>query len=105
MDNFPIRPTEGRLIIKQKEVKETAGEMNIIYVPEETKQKQEEPLGTIVAMGPILKDHTVEFKEGDFVMFDDHSGKEIKCQQEGRFKVMKHSDIIAIINGDSSGNL
>jgi chaperonin GroES len=65
-----------------------------IYIPDSAKEKPLE--GTVIAVGPGKKDHTMTLKAGDTVLYGKYAGTELKLDGKD-YLIMREDDILAII--------
>lgn len=97
-----IRPLHDRVIVRRTEQDEkTAGG---IIIPDTAKEKPIQ--GEVIAVGPGLRDeggkqHALDVKVGDVVLFGKWAGTEVKLDAED-FLVLKESDIIGVVEGKSA---
>src|SRR5438045_9028873 len=90
------RPLGDRVVVRRvKEEQKTAGG---IIIPETAQEKPQE--GEVVSVGPGALDDNgkrvvPEVKAGDFVLFGNWSGTEVKIDSED-ILIMKASDIMGI---------
>lgn len=83
-----VKPLGNRVIIEPKKAEEkTKGG---IYLPESAQEKDNR--GTVVAVSSSIKD--CPFSEGDYVMFDKFSGKEIS-DNEKKYVIVDYKDVLA----------
>ena len=84
-----IKPLKERVLVERKPQEEkTAGG---IYIPDTAKEKMQE--GTIVAVGPEVKD----LKAGDKVLFENYSGTEI--ERDGKeYLILNLKDVLAVMD-------
>jgi chaperonin GroES len=97
-----IKPLHDRVVVKRLEEDErtTGG----IIIPDTAKEKPQR--GEIIAVGAGARNDAgnivaLEVKVGDIVLFGKWSGTEIKFNGQDLL-VMKESDIIAILEGESA---
>ena len=92
-----IRPLHDRVLVKALEAEQkTAGG---IIIPDTAKEKPME--GKVVAVGPGArgedgKQHPLDVKKGDRVLYGKWSGTEVKVGGE-ELLIIKESDIMGII--------
>ncbi len=97
-----VRPLHDRVIVRRTEQEEkTAGG---IIIPGTAQEKPME--GEVLAVGPGARDDsgkyiTPDVKVGDRILFGKWSGTEIKLDGQ-EVLVMKESDIIAVIEGQTA---
>ena len=93
-----IRPLGDRVVIKPLEAEE-ATEGGII-LPDTAKEKSQEGKIVAVGKGKVLEGgniQPVEVKVGDKVLYDKHSGTEIKLDGDEHL-ITSEEDILAVIN-------
>jgi len=97
-----IRPLHDRVIVRRTEQEEkTAGG---IIIPDTAKEKPIQ--GEVIAVGPGVRDesgkqHALDVKVGDVVLFGKWAGTEVKLDGED-FLVLKETDIIGVVEGKSA---
>lgn len=97
-----IRPLHDRVIVRRIEQDEkTAGG---IIIPDTAKEKPIQ--GEVIAVGPGARDenvkqHPLDVKVGDVVLFGKWAGTEVKLDGE-EVLVLKESDIIGVVEGKSA---
>jgi len=87
-----LKPLSDRVLIEAApaETKTASG----IIIPDTAKEK---PLqGTVIAVGPGLKDETMTVKVNDKVLYGQYSGQEIKLEGKD-YLIMKEADIYGIL--------
>lgn len=87
-----LQPLADRVLIEAApaETKTASG----IIIPDTAKEK---PLqGTIIAVGPGMKDESMTVKVGDSVLYGQYSGTEIKLDGKN-YLIMKEADIYGIL--------
>lgn len=65
-----------------------------LIVPESAQKKPNK--GTVYRVGPGTSDIKMTVKEGDFVLFGQHAGTEVKLEKK-TLLLMRQEDIIAVI--------
>ena len=94
-----IRPLADRIVVKRtKEEEKTKGG---IIIPDSAKEKPIE--GTIIAVGngKILKNgkqHPLDVKAGDRILFGKYSGTEVKLDGEEHL-IVREDDVLAVLEG------
>ncbi|HLI12334.1 MAG TPA: co-chaperone GroES [Alphaproteobacteria bacterium] len=94
-----FRPLHDRVLLRRVEQEQkTAGG---IIIPDTAKEKPME--GEVIAVGPGTRDesgkqHALDVKAGDRVLFGKWSGTEVKIDGE-ELLIVKESDIMGIIEG------
>ncbi len=97
-----FRPLHDRVLVRRIEQEEkTAGG---IIIPDTAKEKPME--GEVVACGSGSRDDSgkvtpLDVKEGDRILFAKWSGNEVTIDGE-EYTVMRESDIMGILEGNSS---
>ncbi len=92
-----FRPLHDRVLVRRVEAEEkTAGG---IIIPDTAKEKPME--GKVVAVGPGArgedgKQHALDVKKGDRVLYGKWSGTEVRLNGEDLL-IMKESDILGIV--------
>jgi chaperonin GroES len=87
-----LKPLSDRVLIQAApaETKTASG----IIIPDTAKEK---PLqGTVIAVGPGLKDEPMTVKVNDNVLYGQYSGQEIKLDGKD-YLIMKEADIYGIL--------
>lgn len=92
-----IKPLHDRVIVKRIEEGDTT--KGGIIIPDTAKEKPVE--GKVLAVGPGKtlesgKQHPLDVKEGDRVLFGKYAGTDIKIDGEEHL-IMREDDIIAIV--------
>ncbi|MFN8614532.1 MAG: co-chaperone GroES [Vampirovibrionales bacterium] len=93
-----IQPLADRVVIQPIEEETTAGG---IYIPDTAREKPIKGRVVAVGSGRTLDTGAKEamtVKEGDTVLFAKYGGTELKWDGTD-YKILKESDILAIING------
>ncbi len=92
MADVKLKPLADRVLIepKEAETKTASG----IFIPDTAREKPQQ--GTVVAVGPGIKDEKMEVKVGDLVLYGKYSGTEISVEGKD-YLIMKQSDILAIV--------
>lgn len=87
-----IKPLADRVVVepKEAETKTASG----LYIPDTAKEKPQQ--GTVIAVGPGIKDVEMEVKVGDVVLYGKYAGTEVSFEDK-KYLIMKQSDILAII--------
>ena len=92
-----LRPLQDRVLLRRVEPEaKTAGG---IFIPDTVQEKPME--GEVVAVGPGARDadgkqHPLDVKSGDRVLFGKWSGTEVKLEGE-ELIIMKESDIMGVL--------
>jgi chaperonin GroES len=95
-----IKPLGNRVVVTLEKQKKTSASGIILT----TKDENEQSLGTITAIGAGQGDDEnvteLGLKVGDTVLFGKYAGEEIKdsVDSDKIYKILKGSDILAIIN-------
>ncbi len=87
-----IKPLADRVLTEPKaaETKTASG----IFIPDTVKEKPQQ--GTVIAVGPGIKDEPMEVKKGDAVLFGKYAGTEVTVDDK-TYLIVKQSDILAIL--------
>lgn len=98
-----IRPLHDRVLIERLESEEKTP--SGIIVPDNAKEKPMQ--GRVVAVGSGARDENgkvvpLDVKAGDTIIFGKWAGTEVKIDGK-EMLIMKESDIMAIVEGKSSG--
>lgn len=93
-----IKPLGNRIVVKREEAKTTRGG---ILLPETAQEKPRQ--GKVVAVGPGKvdekgKNHAVELKVGDTVLFSSYSGTEYKADHVD-YLILSEEDVLAVLGG------
>ena len=94
-----IRPLHDRVIVKRlEEERKTASG---IVIPDSAGEKPDQ--GEVLAVGPGKRDdagkqHAVDLKVGDRVLFGKYSGQTVKVDGE-ELLVMREEDIMGVVEG------
>jgi chaperonin GroES len=92
MNKLKIKPLADRvLILPAKAETET---LSGIIIPDTAQEKPQK--GSVVAVGQGTKDHTMEVKVGNQVLYSKYSGTELKLEGEA-YLMMRESDLLAIL--------
>ena len=89
-----IIPRGKRILVKRDEAKGGVSEHGI--VTPESVEKEQKAYGTVVAVGPEIKD----VKVGDRVVYGAYAGEDIEQEEKGKkveFKLLDDEDVIAFI--------
>ena len=88
-----LKPLADRVLVEPSaaETKTTSG----IIIPDTAQEKPQK--GKIVAVGKGTKEHPINVKVGDNVLYGKYSGTDLKYEGKD-YLIMKESDILAIIN-------
>ncbi len=97
MSQKKIKPLGGRIVIERKEALVSKGG---ILLPESAKEKPRQ--GTVISVGPGKmdekgKNHPLDVKVGDQVLFSSYSGTEYKYENAD-YLILSEEDILAIVN-------
>jgi len=87
-----IKPLSDRVIVEPAAA-ETQTASGII-IPDTAKEKPHK--GTVVAVGPGKKDHTMTVQVGDSVLYGKYAGTELKLDGKD-YMIMREDDILAVI--------
>lgn len=97
-----IRPTNDNIVLKLPEIKKEEITKGGIIVPTSgTQQSLRKDIAEVIAVGEgrRLNNGTLlplSVKAGDTIMFNKFAGTEVETQ-EGKFLIIKDSDILAVI--------
>lgn len=89
-----IIPRGTRILVKRDEAKGGVSEHGI--VSPENIEKEQKAYGTVVAVGPDIKD----VKVGDRVVYGAYAGEDIEQDEKGKkveYKLLDDEDVIAFI--------
>jgi chaperonin GroES len=91
-----LKPLGNRVVVQRKEATATKGG---ILLPESAKEKPRE--GTVIAVGPGKidekgKNHLMDVKVGDQVLFSSYSGTEYKANEQ-EYLILSEEDVLAIV--------
>ena len=90
-------PLGDRVVLKQLEAETTT--KSGIVLPGQEKEKPQQ--AEVIAVGPggVVdgKEIKMEVKAGDKVIYSKYSGTEVKFDDNGKYVIVKQSDILAII--------
>lgn len=92
MSEVKIKPLADRVLVEPLEAEEKTA--SGIYIPDTAKEKPQK--GTVIALGPGIKDVVMEVKKGDMVLYGKYAGTEISIDGKD-YLMMKQSDILAIV--------
>jgi chaperonin GroES len=92
MGTVKIKPLADRVLIEPMAAEEKTA--TGIIIPDTAKEKPQK--GTVVAVGPGIKDEKMEVKTGDVVLYGKYSGTELTIKGKD-YLIMKQSDVLAII--------
>jgi len=92
-----IKPLGNRILVERIEAEVSKGG---ILLPESAKEKPRQ--GKVISVGPGRvdekgKNHPVELKAGDEILFSSYAGSEYKSGGE-EFLIMSEEDVLAIVN-------
>lgn len=97
MPKCKIKPLGNRIVIERKEAIATKGG---ILLPESAKEKPKQ--GTVLAVGPGKmdekgKNHPLDLKIGDQILFSPYSGTEYKSG-DSEVLILSEDDVLAVLN-------
>ena len=92
MSEVKIKPLADRVLVEPLEAEEKTA--SGIYIPDTAKEKPQK--GTVIALGPGIKDVVMEVKKGDMVLYGKYAGTEISIDGKD-YLMMKQSDILAVV--------
>lgn len=87
-----LKPLSDRVLVEPAAAETTTA--SGIIIPDTAKEKPQR--GTIVAVGPGKKDHTMTVKVGDVVLYGKYAGTELKLDGKD-YLIMREDDILAVI--------
>ena len=88
-----MRPINDRVLVKPSPAEEkTAGG---IIIPDTAKEKPQR--GTVIAVGPGKKDHSMTVRVDDTVLYGKYAGQEITHKGQD-YLIMKEDDILIILD-------
>lgn len=88
-----IKMISNRVLVKQDTaLEQTASGILLAYKEEPRSTK-----GTIVAVGPGTKDHKMETKVGDHVLYNHDSGIEVLLEDGCSYLIMRETEIKMIL--------
>jgi chaperonin GroES len=87
-----MKPIADRVIIKPAAAEEKT--VGGIIIPDTAKEKPQR--GTVIAVGPGKKDHTMTVKKGDTVLYGRYSGQEIN-HEGADYIIMREDDILVVL--------
>lgn len=94
MKNTNLIPIEDNIVVKAHNAETTTAAG--IYIPESAKDSPQK--GTVIAVGPGIKDEPMVLEAGYNVYFKMYAGNEIKIDGQS-YLFMKQKDVYSIING------
>ena len=94
-----IRPLHDRVIVKRVEAERTTA--SGIVIPDSAGEKPDQ--GEVLAVGPGKRDdagkqHAVDLKVGDRVLFGKYAGQTVKVDGD-ELLVMREEDIMGVLEG------
>lgn len=97
MSKKKIKPLGNRIVIERTEAIATKGG---ILLPESAKEKPRQ--GKVISVGPGKidekgKNHLLDVKVGDQILFSSYSGTEYKCENTD-YLILSEEDVLAIVN-------
>lgn len=87
-----LRPLADRVLLKEEKAETTT--KSGILLPESAQEKTQ--TAKVEAVGPGTEKEKITVKVGDRVMYDKHSGVQVKMDGED-YLIVKNSDIIAVV--------
>ncbi len=87
-----MKPINDRVVVQPADAEEKT--IGGIIIPDTAKEKPQR--GTVIAVGPGKKDHTMTVKEGDTVLYGKYAGQEITFEGK-EYLIMREDDILVII--------
>jgi len=103
MKKYLLEPADQRVVVLPEEMREKKTAMGII-LPTDA-QENKPGMGKIVEVGAGSKDHPMMWSVGQFVLYSDYAGLEVKLNLEWGdevYKVMNQADIIGLLTLISS---
>lgn len=91
--SFGIKPLGEKVVIKRLEAEEKT--QSGIVLPGQAKEKPQ--IAEVVAVGPGTEDDKMELKVGDFVIFSQYAGTQIKYQGD-EYTILSQRDILATVD-------
>lgn len=88
-----MRPINDRVLVKPAPTEETT--KGGIIIPDTAKEKPQR--GTVIAVGPGKKDHTMTVQVDDTVLYGKYAGQEVEHEGE-KYLIMKEDDILLIMD-------
>jgi len=92
-----LRPLHDNVVVKRKNAEEIS--RGGIIIPGSAQKREAE--GSVVAVGPGLKDSEMQVKVGDRIIFSAYAGSDVEVQDEP-FVVVKETEILAVIDGNKN---
>lgn len=87
-----LKPLSDRVLVEPTAAETTTA--SGIIIPDTAKEKPQR--GTVVAVGPGKKDHSMTVKVGDVVLYGKYAGTELKLDGKD-YLIMREDDILAIV--------
>jgi chaperonin GroES len=87
-----LKPLSDRVLVEPAAAETTTA--SGIIIPDTAKEKPQR--GTVVAVGPGKKDHSMTVKVGDVVLYGKYAGTELKLDGKD-YLIMREDDILAIV--------
>jgi chaperonin GroES len=87
-----MKPINDRVVVQPADAEEKT--IGGIIIPDTAKEKPQR--GTVIAVGPGKKDHTMTVKEGDTVLYGKYAGQEITFEGK-EYLIMREDDILVIL--------
>jgi chaperonin GroES len=91
--SFGIKPLGEKVVIKRLEAEEKT--QSGIVLPGQAKEKPQ--IAEVVAVGPGTEDDKMELKVGDFVIFSQYAGTQIKYQGD-EYTILSQRDVLATVD-------
>jgi len=91
--SFGIKPLGEKVVIKRLEAEEKT--QSGIVLPGQAKEKPQ--IAEVVAVGPGTEDDKMELKVGDFVIFSQYAGTQIKYKGD-EYTILSQKDVLATVD-------
>lgn len=91
--SFGIKPLGEKVVIKRLEAEEKT--QSGIVLPGQAKERPQ--MAEVVAVGPGTEDDKMELKVGDFVIFSQYAGTQVKYLGE-EYTILSQKDVLATVD-------
>jgi chaperonin GroES len=91
--SFGIKPLGEKVVIKRLEAEEKT--QSGIVLPGQAKEKPQ--IAEVVAVGPGTEDDKMELKVGDFVLFSQYAGTQVKYLGD-EYTILSQKDVLATVD-------
>jgi chaperonin GroES len=91
--SFGIKPLGEKVVIKRLEAEEKT--QSGIVLPGQAKEKPQ--IAEVVAVGPGTEDDKMELKVGDFVIFSQYAGTQVKYLGD-EYTILSQKDVLATVD-------